>query len=93
MDLGLLVPFRRDAREAQTATPKRKAIFWVSTVVVTVAIVLSWTVLPGNWSWALIVADLVVFTVLGNHWANTDALARLALDPDPDPDVAPNPAE
>lgn len=89
MDLSLLVPFRRDAREAQTATPQRKRIFWISNIVVWGALALSWTVLPGDWVWAVIVADLVVFTVLGNHWANTDALARLARDPEPAP--APNP--
>lgn len=82
IDLGLLVPFRRDAREAQTATPKRKSIFWISSVVVWVAIALSWTILPGSWAWAVIAADLIVFTVLGNHWANTDALARFAAAPE-----------
>jgi len=59
------------------ATAGRRAVFWASFAVCAGAVVLSWTVLPGEWIWLVFLVDFVTFTVLANRWANQDALTSL----------------
>jgi len=73
MDLRLLIPFRRDAKLAQMATPERRRIFYVLFIGYFVALVLSFTILPGPWVWFVLVGVFLTLTILGNYWAKTDA--------------------
>jgi len=73
VDLRLLIPFRRAAKLAQMATPERRRIFYVLFIGYFVALVLSFTILPGPWIWFVLIADFVALTVLGNYWAKDDA--------------------
>ncbi|KGJ79016.1 hypothetical protein GY21_06395 [Cryobacterium roopkundense] len=73
MDLRLLIPFRRDAKLAQMATPERRRIFYVLFIGYFVALVLSFTILPGPWVWFVLVGVFLTLTILGNYWAKADA--------------------
>lgn len=73
MDLRLLIPFRRDAKRAQMATPERRRIFYVLFIGYFAALVLSFTILPGPWLWFVLAGDFVALTILGNYWARADA--------------------
>jgi len=73
VDLRLLIPFRRDAKRAQMATPERRRIFYVLFVGYFAALVLSFTILPGPWLWFVLIGVFATLTVLGNYWARADA--------------------
>lgn len=62
--------FRRDIWVATQATPARKAITWLA-----VGLIIA-TVLIPNWIVAIVVAVAIVIghQILGNHWANQDAV-------------------
>jgi hypothetical protein len=90
-DYRLFIPFRREAQVASRRTPERKRVRNVAFIGFAIAVVLSWTVYPGNWLWIYVLVDFVVFTVLGNVWANMDALdddeRRNHPDFQPEPDA------
>lgn len=81
MDLRLLVPFRRDARVAHFATGPRKAVFWGTSAGFLVVLALYWSGAIPDWTlWLAWSIDLGIFTVLGNAWADQDALAAVEDD-------------
>jgi 1,4-dihydroxy-2-naphthoate octaprenyltransferase len=81
MDLTLLVPFRKDAGVAQRATPARRKFMWGVMVPYPVTLVLTWMDVIPRWVlWPLLVALFLVVTVLGNVWADQDALDALEED-------------
>ncbi|TFC84102.1 hypothetical protein E3T26_12575 [Cryobacterium sp. TMT1-21] len=90
MELRLLVPFRRHAAVAQRATPERRR--FTSSVLVPYlgTLLLTWTgVVPGWVLWPVMVLVFGTMTVLGNVWADQDALDALKDDPDTDADGHP----
>ncbi len=76
---------------ASRRTPERRRVRTVAFVGFIIAVVLSWTVYPGNWLWIYVLLDFMTFTVLGNVWANMDALdeqdRRNHPDFQPEPDA------
>lgn len=65
----------RDVRRALNATPLRRVITYAPLTLVTVVGIVFATYVPP-WAWLVVVAiDLIVFAVVGNAWANKDALA------------------
>ena len=68
--------FGKDVRRAQNATSTRRIISYAP---ITILIVLSlvFTASLDAWVWlALVFLALVVDVILGNRWANKDALER-----------------
>ncbi|MBB5640376.1 hypothetical protein [Cryobacterium roopkundense] len=55
------------------ATPERRRIFYVLFIGYFVALVLSFTILPGPWVWFVLVGVFLTLTILGNYWAKADA--------------------
>ena len=68
----------RDVLVALNATPVRRVISYTPLTVLTlVGLALSTLVPP--WAWiALVLLDFVVFSIVGNRWANEDAISQAA---------------
>lgn len=67
--------FGRDVRRALNATALRRVITYAPLALITVIGLIFATYVPP-WAWlALVAVDLIVFAVVGNAWANKDAIA------------------
>lgn len=83
MELRLLVPFRRDAAVAQRATPARRRFMSSVLLPYLGTLLLTWTGLVPAWAlWPVMILVFGTMTVLGNVWADQDALDALGGDPD-----------
>lgn len=67
---------RRDVRQALHATVQRRIITYTPITIAIILGIVFWNFVP-LWVWnVVIVGDLIVFLIVGNHWANKDALAK-----------------
>jgi len=55
------------------ATPERRRIFYILFIGYFVALVVSFTILPGPWLWFVLIGVFAALTILGNYWARADA--------------------
>ncbi|MBW8872856.1 MAG: hypothetical protein JF618_12095 [Leifsonia sp.] len=72
--------FRRDVQRAINATPVRRMLSFGSMLVI-IALAIAFGAVAPWWIWPpLVVAEALVFLLLGNHWADKDAIERTNRD-------------
>ncbi len=65
----------RDVRRALNATPLRRVITYTPLTVITIVGLVFATYIPPLAWLAVVAIDLVAFAVVGNAWANKDAIS------------------